>query len=72
MTGRYRALPIEHGERHSHRCAPATGGRNDDGKAVTVDHAHVMTGMDHHGDLADKVEELIAAAQQAEQRRVGS
>ncbi|MDQ3987664.1 MAG: hypothetical protein M3291_00410 [Actinomycetota bacterium] len=50
----------------------ATGGRYDDGKAVTVEHAHFMTGIDHHSDLADKVEELIAAAQQAERRRAGS
>ena len=40
--------------------------------AIVVDHARALTGMDHHGDLADKIGELIAAAGQAEQRRAGS
>ena len=40
--------------------------------AIVVDHARALTGMDHHGDLADRIGELIAAAGQAEQRRAGS
>ena len=34
--------------------------------AIVVDHARALTGTDHHGDLADKIGELIAAAGQAE------
>ena len=40
--------------------------------AIVVGHACALTGMDHHGDLADKIGELIAASGQAEQRRAGS
>jgi hypothetical protein len=40
--------------------------------AIVVDNARALTGMDHHGDLGDKIGELIAAAGQAEQRRAGS
>ena len=40
--------------------------------AVTVDHARALTGMDHHGDLGGRLEEPIAAAEQAEQRRAES
>jgi hypothetical protein len=40
--------------------------------ALTVDRARALTGMDHHGDLAGRLEELIAAAEQAELRRAES
>lgn len=36
--------------------------------AVTVDQARALTGRDHHADLADKLRELITAAEQAEQQ----
>lgn len=40
--------------------------------ATVVDRARALTGMDHHRELVDRLEELIAAAGQAEQRRGGS
>ena len=40
--------------------------------ATVVDRARALTGMDRHRELADKLEELIAAAGQAEQRRAES
>ncbi len=40
--------------------------------ATVVDRARALTGTDHHRELADRLEELIAAAGQAEQRRADS
>ena len=38
--------------------------------AIVVDQARALTGTAHHGDLAHRIGELIAAAGHAEQRRV--